>query len=157
MELIMPEEVLIKKYGNRRLYDTEKNSYIIIDQVAELIRAGKAVRVIDAKTKEDVTAFILTQILLDEAKKKNFLLPIPLLHLIIRYGDTVLEEFFDKYLQQIIRNYLDYKTTMDDQFTKWLSMGAQFTGPAKEIFDPLKPFFDLFAEPKKTGEKEKKS
>lgn len=153
----MPEEVLIKKYGNRRLYDTEKNSYIIIDQVAELIRAGKAVRVIDAKTKEDVTAFILTQILLDEAKKKNFLLPIPLLHLIIRYGDTVLEEFFDKYLQQIIRNYLDYKTTMDDQFTKWLSMGAQFTGPAKEIFDPLKPFFDLFAEPKKTGEKEKKS
>lgn len=153
----MPEEVLIKKYGNRRLYDTEKNSYIIIDQVAELIRAGKAVRVIDAKTKEDVTAFILTQILLDEAKKKNFLLPIPLLHLIIRYGDTVLEEFFDKYLQQIIRNYLDYKATMDDQFKKWLSMGTQFTGPAKEIFDPLKPFFDLFAEPKKTGEKEKKS
>jgi polyhydroxyalkanoate synthesis repressor PhaR len=156
MELIMPEEVLIKKYGNRRLYDTEKNSYVVIDQVAELIRAGREVRVIDAKTKEDVTAFILTQILLDEAKKKNFLLPIPLLHLIIRYGNSVLEEFFDKYLQQIIRNYLDYKTTMDDQFKKWLSMGAQFTGPAKEVFDPLKPFFDLFAE-KKTGEKEKKS
>jgi len=153
----MPEEVLIKKYGNRRLYDTEKNSYIVIDQVSELIKAGRQVRVIDAKTKEDVTAFILTQILLDEAKKKNFLLPIPLLHLIIRYGDTVLGEFFDKYLQQIIRNYLDYKTTMDDQFQKWLSMGTQFSGPAKEVFDPFKQFFDLFAESKKAGEKEKKS
>ncbi len=151
----MSGEVLIKKYGNRRLYDTEKNSYIVIDQVAELIRAGREVRVMDAKTKEDVTAFILTQILLDEAKKKNFLLPIPLLHLIIRYGDTVLEEFFDKYLQQIIGNYLNYKSKMDDQFKKWLSMGFQFTGPAKEAFDPLKPFFDLFADSKKTGEKEK--
>ena len=152
----MPDEVLIKKYGNRRLYDTEKNSYIVIDQVAELIKAGKQIRVIDAKTKEDVTAFILTQILLDEAKKKNFLLPIPLLHLIIRYGDTVLEEFFDKYLQQIIRNYLDYKTTMDDRFKKWLSVSSQFTGPAKEVFDPFKSFFDLFAESKKPEEKEKK-
>lgn len=153
----MTREVLIKKYGNRRLYDTEKNSYIVIDQVAELIRSGREVRVIDAKTKEDVTAFILTQILLDEAKKKNFLLPIPLLHLIIRYGNTVLEEFFDKHLQQIIRNYLDYKTTMDDQFKKWLSMGTQFTGPAKEAFDPFKPFFDLFAESKEAEEKKKKS
>ncbi len=153
----MAGEVLIKKYGNRRLYNTEKNSYIIIDQVAELIRAGREVRVIDAKTKEDVTAFILTQILLDEAKKKNFLLPMPLLHLIIRYGNTVLEEFFDKYLQQIIRNYLEYKTTMDDQFKKWLSIGVPFTGPAKEVFDPFKQFFDLFAEAKKAGEREKKA
>lgn len=154
----MSDEVLIKKYGNRRLYDTERNSYIVIDQVAELIRAGRQVRVIDAKTKEDVTAFILTQILLDEAKKKNFLLPIPLLHLIIRYGNTVLEEFFDKYLQQIIRNYLDYKSTMDEQFRKWLSMSARFTGPAKEAFggiDLFKSIFDLFGKPEEPGKKGK--
>jgi polyhydroxyalkanoate synthesis repressor PhaR len=153
----MAEETLIKKYGNRRLYDTERNSYITIDQVAELIRGGREVRVIDAKTREDVTAFILTQILLDEAKKKNFLLPIPLLHIIIRYGNTVLEEFFDKYLQQIIGNYLEYKSTMDEQFQKWLSMSAHFAGPSKETFDPFKPFFDLFAESKKGGKKENKT
>lgn len=153
----MAEETLIKKYGNRRLYDTERNSYITIDQVADLIKEGREVRVIDAKTKEDVTAFILTQILLDEAKKKNFLLPIPLLHIIIRYGNTVLEEFFDKYLQQIIRNYLEYKSTMDDQFQKWLSVSSRFAGPSKEAFDPFKPFFELFAESKKGGTKENKA
>jgi len=98
----MPEEILIKKYGNRRLYDTEKNTYIVLEQVADLIRDGRQVRVIDAKTKEDVTAFILTNILLEEARKKNFLLPIPLLHLVIKYGDTVLQEFFAKHLEQII-------------------------------------------------------
>jgi polyhydroxyalkanoate synthesis repressor PhaR len=75
--------------------------------VADLIRQGRQVEVVDAKTKEDVTAFILTQIILEEAKNKNFLLPIPMLHLIIQYGDNILGDFFEKYLQQMITTYVE--------------------------------------------------
>ena len=102
----MPERVLLKKYANRRLYDTEKSAYITLSQVSDIIREGRQVQVVDAKTEEDVTAFILTQIIVEEARKNNSLLPVTLLHLIIQYGETVLSEFFDKYLELTIRNYL---------------------------------------------------
>ena len=81
----MAERVLLKKYANRRLYDTEKSVYVTLSQVSDMIKEGRQVKVIDAKTEEDVTAFILTQIIVEEAKNKNSLLPVPLLHLIIEY------------------------------------------------------------------------
>ena len=69
----MTEKITLKKYANRRLYDTEQSHYVTLNQVADRIRRGQQVEVLDAKTKEDVTAFILTQILLEEAKNKNVL------------------------------------------------------------------------------------
>jgi polyhydroxyalkanoate synthesis repressor PhaR len=101
-EETMAEKILLKKYANRRLYDTEKSEYVTFNEVAERIRNGQEVEVIDAKTKEDVTAFILTQIVLEETKNKNILLPLPFLYMIIQYGDNVLVEFFEKYLEQAI-------------------------------------------------------
>jgi polyhydroxyalkanoate synthesis repressor PhaR len=79
----MNETLLLKKYSNRRLYDTEKSTYVTLDHVMHAIRQGRRVAVADAKSGEDVTAFILTQIILEESRKKNSLLPVPLLHLII--------------------------------------------------------------------------
>ena len=155
----MPEGVLLKKYANRRLYDTEKNAYITLSQVADMVKAGRQVRVEDAKTREDVTAFILTQVVLEEAKKRNILLPVPLLHLIIQYGDTVLNEFFDKHLQQIIQNYLSYKASMDAQFSNWLDLGMNLTGMAKKSMSDLPPFqsiFDLFPQGKDEADKKTK-
>ncbi len=146
----MPERILLKKYANRRLYDTERNAYITLGQVAEMIKEGRQVKVEDAKTHEDVTAYILTQVVLEEAKSKSILLPVPLLHLLIQYGDTVLSEFFDKYLQQIIRNYLSYKTSVDSQFSKWLDVGMNLTGAAKKAMTDLPPYrsvFDIFSPP----------
>ncbi len=112
-----------KKYANRRIYDTFASGYVTLEELAEVVRQGGEVKVIDAKTKEDVTAFILTQIVLEQAKRKNALLPSPVLHLIIQYGDNVLLEFFETYLQQIARNYIRYKKTVDDQFKRWLDLG----------------------------------
>jgi polyhydroxyalkanoate synthesis repressor PhaR len=119
----MTDVVVYKKYANRRIYDTRRSRYVTLDQLAESIRQGQEVKVIDAKSKSDVTAFILTQIVLEQAKRKNALLPAPVLHLIIRYGDNVLTEFFETYLQQIVRNYIRYKQTVDDQFKRWLDLG----------------------------------
>ena len=123
----MPEKVQIKKYGNRRLYDTEKSAYVTLNQVAEMIKGGRQVEVIDAKTQEDVTAFTLTQILVEDARNKNILLPVPLLHLLIQYGDNLLEEFFQKYLELTLKNYLTYRSSVDEKFRKWLDMGAQLS------------------------------
>ena len=127
----MEEKVLLKKYPNRRLYDTERNAYVTLNDVGDLIRQGRQVEVIDASTHEDVTACVLTQIVLEEAKKKNLVLPGSLLHLFIQYGETVLNEFFEKYLQQTLRSYLAYKASFDEQFTKWLDLGANLTAGAR--------------------------
>jgi polyhydroxyalkanoate synthesis repressor PhaR len=143
----MPDNVKLKKYGNRRLYDMEKSAYVTLNQVADLIRQGRRVEVVDAKSKEDVTASILSQIILDEAKNKNILLPVPVLHLIIQYGDNVLGEFFEKYLQQMIQTYLAHKNAVDDQFKKWLEMGRDFSNMAQGSMagSPFKSFFDQFS------------
>jgi polyhydroxyalkanoate synthesis repressor PhaR len=146
----MTDTLIIKKYHNRRLYDTEKNTYVTLNQVSDVIKQGRQVEVIDAKTKEDVTAFILTQVLLEEAKKKNFLLPGPILHLMIQFGETVLSEFFEKHLQQIIKNYLVFKTSVDQQFEKWIDLSLGLTDQAKKSFTtlpPLKSILDLMAVP----------
>jgi polyhydroxyalkanoate synthesis repressor PhaR len=154
----MAGKLLLKKYANRRLYDTEQSTYVSLNHVAELIKQGRQVEVIDAKTKEDVTGFILTQIVLEEARKKNALLPVPLLHLLIQYGENVLAEFFDKYLQQTINNYLAYKHTADEQFSKWLDFGFDLSDKAQKAMTsmtPFKSFFDLFPYPTDKQEDDK--
>ncbi len=143
----MSEPVILKKYANRRLYNTEISTYVTLNQVADEIKKGRQVTIFDAKTKEDVTAFILTQIILEEAKNKNALLPIPLLHMIIRYGDNLLAEFFDKYFYQIFQNFVSHKHTMDNQFQQWVEMGFNMSDAAQKGFasiNPFQSFFDTF-------------
>jgi polyhydroxyalkanoate synthesis regulator protein len=110
-----------------------------------MIKGGRIVEVRDAKTKEDVTAFILTQIILEEARKKNVLLPVPFLHLIIQYGESLLVEFFEKYLDQTVRSYIDYRREADLQFAKWLELGTDFTEMAKRTMAFSQSFFDGFS------------
>jgi polyhydroxyalkanoate synthesis repressor PhaR len=141
----MFKKVTLKKYANRRLYDTEKSRYVTLDEVSEMIKEGGIVEVRDAKTKEDVTSFILTQIILEEAKKKNVLLPVPLLHLIIQYGENLLGEFFENYLEQMIKSYINYRKEADQQFGKWLEFGTDFTDMAKKTMAFSQPFFDAFS------------
>ncbi len=153
----MAERILLKKYANRRLYDTEKSSYVTLEQVAEMIKDGRQVEVIDAKTGEDVTSFILTQIIMEAAKRKNALLPTPLLHLVIQYGENVLGEFFEKHLEQTIRNYLAYKSSVDEQFKKWLDLGADMSSMAQKAMagaTPLQSLFDQFSYPGDSSDKE---
>lgn len=155
----MAEKLLLKKYANRRLYDTEKSTYVSLNQVAEVIKQGRQVEVIDAKTEEDVTSIILTQIILEQARKNNFLLPVPLLHLFIQYGENVLAEFFEKYLEQTIKGYLAYMTTVDEQFRKWLDLGLDLSELAQKTLTgtvPFKSFFDLSSDSPINQDKEKK-
>ncbi|MFH1079944.1 MAG: polyhydroxyalkanoate synthesis regulator DNA-binding domain-containing protein [Pseudomonadota bacterium] len=155
----MNETLLLKKYSNRRLYDTEKSAYVTLDDVMQAIRCGRRVAAVDAKSGEDVTAFILTQIILEESRKKNSLLPTPLLHLIIQYGENILSEFFEKYLEQTIKNYLSYKAMADDQFQKWLHLGMDLSTLTKQSMASLpafRPFLDRFQDQDPSPVKDKK-
>jgi polyhydroxyalkanoate synthesis repressor PhaR len=130
---------------------------MVLSEVSELIRKGQTIEVVDAKTKEDVTAFILTQIILEKAKDKNTLLPVSLLHLIIQYGDNLLIDFFENYLQQIVNNYIGYKQAMDAQFRNWLDMGKNFTETARQSMNPMDLFSSGFGDSgkKENGDDEK--
>lgn len=140
----MEQPVVLKKYANRRLYDTEKSVYVTLGDVADYIRSGRQVAIQDAKTKEDVTAFILTQIVLEAAKKNNALLPVPFLHQIIRYGDNLLGEFVEKYLALIFQNFVNHKQAMDHQFKQWLEMGMGMSEATQKRFMGINPFRSVF-------------
>ena len=140
-------KLILKKYTNRRLYDTEKSIYVTLDYVTSIIREGRQIVVVDAKTGEDVTTAILTQIVLEEARKKHYLLPNPLLYLIIQYGETVLSEFFEKYLEHTIKNYLMFRGFADDQYKKWLDIGAnsQTNPQSMANLTPFKSLLEIFS------------
>lgn len=144
------EKLRLKKYGNRRLYDTARSTYVTLNQVADIIKQGTDVEVVDARTQEDVTAFILTQIVLEQARRKNALLPVELLHLIIRYGENLLQEFFQKYLEQTINGYLQFKRSMDEQFSKWIDMQLNYSDMAQKTFSGLTQLQNIFNRPRQT-------
>jgi polyhydroxyalkanoate synthesis repressor PhaR len=77
------DKVTIKKYANRRLYDTESSSYITLDRLAAMIREGRDFEVVDAKTGEDITHQVLTQIIVDEESRGATMLPVNFLRQLI--------------------------------------------------------------------------
>ena len=97
--------VLIKKYGNRRLYDTAGSRYVNLDDIAALIREGKDVKVVDAKSGRDLTRVTLTQIITEDAKDKPTGLPLELLRQLIIASDEVRQEFIMWYLKSAFDTY----------------------------------------------------
>jgi polyhydroxyalkanoate synthesis repressor PhaR len=102
--------VLIKKYGNRRLYDTDQSRYITLEELADLIRRGEGedVRVVGARNGEDLTTATLAQIIV-ESRGAARLLPVPILIQLIRMGDTALAEFLGTYVTWALEAYLQAK------------------------------------------------
>ena len=78
---------LIKRYGSRKLYDTEESRYVSLDELAGWIRRGQQIRVVDNKTSDDVTSQTLTQIISEEGRRGTSILPNELLHDLIRIGE----------------------------------------------------------------------
>ena len=155
----MAETTRFKRYSNRRLYNTKTSSYVTLDGVTDVIRKGEQVEVVDAKTNEDLTSYILAQLLLEEARKKNILLPAPFLHLVIRFGDGPLAGFFDKYLLEIVKNYLSLQSAFGEQFKKWMSVGFDFPEQAKKAAGDANPLLtyleSLLTPPDRKGQNDK--
>jgi polyhydroxyalkanoate synthesis repressor PhaR len=100
-----PAAIVIKKYPNRRLYDTSASRYINLEDIGEMVRKGKDVQVVDAQTGADVTRVTLTQIIVDDAKQQPTGLPLELLRQLIVSSDEVGREFIMWYLKSAFDAY----------------------------------------------------
>ncbi len=107
--------VIIKKYANRRLYNTEKSSYVTLDDLAQMVRDGQDFEVKDAKSGDDITRSVLTQIIFEEESKGQNLLPIKFLRQLIGfYGDS-LEGFVPGYLEESMDAFAQNQDQMREQ------------------------------------------
>ncbi len=97
--------MLIKKYPNRRLYNTSSRAYVNLNEIAALIRKGEDVQVVDARTGEDLTRVVLTQIIVEDAKDTPTGLPLELLRQLIMASDRAGQEFIMWYLKSAFDTY----------------------------------------------------
>lgn len=99
------EPVIIKKYANRRLYNTETSSYITLDALCEMVKQGKDFLVYDAKSGDDLTRSVLTQIIMEEEAKGHNLLPIRFLRQLIQFYDNKMQSVVPRYLEMSLENF----------------------------------------------------
>jgi polyhydroxyalkanoate synthesis repressor PhaR len=108
--------VIIKKYANRRLYDTESSSYITLDHLSQMTRAGREFKVVDARSGDDITHSVLTQIIVEEENRGTTLLPVSFLRqLISMYGDqmqAMVPHYLEASMEAFRRNQEQVRTTM---------------------------------------------
>ena len=113
--------VIIKKYANRRLYNTESSTYITLEHLAEMVRAKREFKVVDAKTGEDITHSVLTQIIMEEEAGGNPMLPVNFLRQLIgMYGgnmQTMVPQFLEESLSAFQRNQSQFRDAMAGAFT----------------------------------------
>lgn len=113
--------VIIKKYANRRLYDTESSTYITLERLAEMVRQKREFQVLDAKSGEDITRSVLTQIIMDEESRGSTMLPVNFLRqLISMYGDqmqSVVPQYLEASLDALQRNQSQMREAVAGAFT----------------------------------------
>ena len=123
------DAVVIKKYANRRLYNTATSSYVTLDHLAQMVKDGVEFVVFDAKTGEDITRSVLTQIIVEEESKGANLLPISFLRQLIGfYGDS-LQTFVPRYLEMSMENLAKNQEQVRETMTK--AFGQMFPFPAQ--------------------------
>src|SRR5271165_6635427 len=115
---VKPQKIVIKKYANRRLYDTSGSRYINLEDIATLVRNGKDLQVVDAKTGEDLTRVTLTQIIVEDAKGQPTGLPLELLRQLIVASDRVGQEFIMWYLKSAFDTYQNVQNSLQTRLTE---------------------------------------
>ena len=145
------ENIVIKKYANRRLYNTSASTYVTLDDLAQMVKDGEEFVVKDAKTGEDITRSVLTQIIFEEENKGENLLPINFLRQLIRfYGDS---------MQAVVPSYLEYSidslSREQEKFQKQIADafgGSTFPGMEEQVrqnmamFQQTMQMFNPFAQ-----------
>lgn len=118
-----PGQVTIKKYSNRRLYDSTNKRYVTLDDIAALIREGNEVKVIDSQTGADISKVILIQVVLESEKNKEDILPVSFLHMLIKYGNKVAKDFFENYFLMMFQPYFSVQENFKKNIRLWQEMG----------------------------------
>ena len=110
------DKVTIKKYANRRLYDTESSAYITLDRLAEMVREGREFEVVDAKSGEDITRQVLTQIIVDEEARGSTMLPVNFLKQLIGLYGNSMQGMVPQYLEAAMDAFQRNQSAMRDAF-----------------------------------------
>jgi polyhydroxyalkanoate synthesis repressor PhaR len=111
------EKVVIKKYANRRLYNTASSSYVTLEHLADMVKKGVDFVVYDAKTNEDITRSVLTQIIFEEESQGQSLLPIQFLRQLISFYGNSVQAFLPSYLELSLATFAQQQERMRGQFT----------------------------------------
>jgi polyhydroxyalkanoate synthesis repressor PhaR len=141
--------VIIKKYANRRLYNTQTSSYVTLDHLALMVKEGTEFEVRDARTGEDITRSVLTQIIFEEEAKGQSLLPIKFLRQLIRfYGDS-LQSFVPGYLDMSMDGFTKNQEAMRNRIAEAFGGGSQvienLTRQNLAMFERAMQMFSPFA------------
>jgi polyhydroxyalkanoate synthesis repressor PhaR len=145
--------VIIKKYANRRLYNTESSSYITLDHLAAMTRAGRDFKVVDAKTGEDITHNVLTQIIMEEESRGQTMLPVNFLRqLIAMYGDSMqamVPGYLEASMDSFRRNHEQFKTAVEGAFAN--SPFAEIAKRNMAVFEAAAQAFKPGGQPASTA------
>jgi len=134
------DRIIVKKYENRRMYDASHSRYVNLEDLAALIREGADVQVVDAKTGEDLTRVILTQIITEDAKDQPTGLPLELLRQLIVASDKARQDFMMWYLKSAFENYQKVQEAIQ----------SQLSGVRQAALSPLETVRRLFTPPAAT-------
>lgn len=137
------EPVIIKKYANRRLYNTETSSYITLELLSQMTREGREFTVVDAKTNEDITHNVLTQIIMEEEARGKNMLPVNFLRqLISMYGDSMqsmVPQYLEASMEAFRKNQQQFQDAMQGAFG-----GGPFAEIAKRNIEMLEAAASAF-------------
>jgi polyhydroxyalkanoate synthesis repressor PhaR len=146
-------KVTIKKYANRRLYDTESSTYITLDRLAQMVREGREFEVVDAKSGDDITRQVLTQIIVDEEARGATMLPINFLKQLIGLYGNSMQNFVPQYLEAAMDAFQRNQSAVRDAlggnvFADIAKRNMEMFEGASRAFTTAKPK----AEPKPSGD-----
>lgn len=116
--------IKLRKYRNRRYYDTTRSTHVTLEDIYVLVREGHDIEVTDSQTGEDITARVLTQIITEYDPLKLGVFPVQLLHQVIRANEPLVREFVEKYFNQALSAYLESQQRFDGYLRRSLGLDA---------------------------------
>jgi polyhydroxyalkanoate synthesis repressor PhaR len=134
------QTVELRKYPNRRYYDATHSRHVTLEEIQTLIRDGLEVRVTDSASGEDITAKLLTQIILELDTPKLSIFPVPLLHRLIRANESLVRDFVDKYFNQALLAFLDSQRQFEQYLRHTLRLQTSqplMTDWSRFLFSPF--------------------
>jgi polyhydroxyalkanoate synthesis repressor PhaR len=111
---------VIKRYSNRKLYDTQESRYVTLEEIEEMIRAGREISVVDATSGEDLTSVTLTQIILENERNRRANLPSAFLHQLIKHGEAW-QDFVQRTMRSSLEGFVSSQRDMERVFREWSS------------------------------------
>jgi polyhydroxyalkanoate synthesis repressor PhaR len=144
------EKVVIKKYANRRLYNTASSSYVTLEHLSEMVKQGVDFVVYDAKTNEDITRSVLTQIIFEEESQGQSLLPIQFLRQLIGFYGNSMQAFLPSYLELSLSSFTQQQERLRSQLASFGQAGgiANYEEQIRQnlqLFDRAMKMFSPFA------------